>query len=72
MPADGAYNHIRYINPDVVLLLCVPSLAFQRSSRSDLAPNPIDRSAWLRPFVAGARKIKNQLPRYLDKLKPSR
>jgi glycosyl transferase family 25 len=40
MTADGAYNHIRYISPDVVLLLCVPSLAFQRSSRSNLAPNP--------------------------------
>ncbi len=70
MPADGAYNHIRYIDQDVVLLLAVPALAVQRSSRSDLTPNSIlDGNVLLRPFVASARRIKHRLRMTLDRRK---
>ncbi len=73
MPADGAYNHIRYVNRDVVLLLSAPSLAFQRSSRSDVTPNPLlDGKDWLRPFVASARSLKNGLRRAIRRRKPRR
>lgn len=37
MHVDGAYNTFRMQNPDVVTLLCAPPLAYQRSSRSDIA-----------------------------------
>jgi glycosyl transferase, family 25 len=62
MPADGAYNHVRYVDPNIRLLLSVPSLAFQRSSRTDIAKMRFfDRVLWLRPIVGAARAIKHEL-----------
>jgi glycosyl transferase family 25 len=70
MPADGAYNHIRYLDEKIVLLLSVPSLAHQRSSQSDVTPRSIlDGNVWLRPFVASARTIRHRLRMTLDKRK---
>ncbi len=70
MPADGAYNHVRYLNPDVKVLLSVPNLAHQRSSRTDIAETRIfDRIDWLRPILHGARSVKHQLRMALDEYK---
>jgi glycosyl transferase, family 25 len=68
MPADGAYNHVRYVNNDVVLLLAVPQLTLQRNSRSDLTPNlKVDGNKWIKPFAPFARKIKHKIRMTLDK-----
>jgi hypothetical protein len=68
MTADGAYNHVRYVIPNINVFLSVPSLAHQRSSRTDVAPTPIfDRIVWLRPILRGARVIKHRLRMTLDK-----
>ncbi len=57
---DGAYNHIRYLEPEIRVLLSVPNLAGQRSSRTDLHPLKFyDRLKWMRPVVDGIRAIKN-------------
>jgi hypothetical protein len=68
MPADGAYNHVRYIIPDTKLLLSVPSLAYQRSSRTDVAPTKfVDRIFWVRPILDRSRVLKHQLRMVLDR-----
>jgi len=71
MPADGAYNHVRYVIKDITLLLAVPALAYQRNSRSDITSRSptLDKMVWLRPFVHGARNLKHQLRMNLDKYK---
>jgi glycosyl transferase, family 25 len=70
MPADGAFNHVRYVKKDVVLLLAVPQLAVQRSSRSDVTPTIIDRNRWLKSLTPFARRIKHQIRMTLDKRRP--
>jgi glycosyl transferase, family 25 len=68
MTADGAYNHVRYVISNIKVFLSVPSLAHQRSSRTDVAPAPIfDRIDWLRPILRSARVIKHRLRMTLDK-----
>jgi hypothetical protein len=70
MPADGVYNHVRYVTPNVKMFLSVPNLAYQRSSRTDIASaSSIDRVMWLRPIVHGARAVKHQIRMSLDKNK---
>lgn len=70
MPADGAYNHLRHLNPDVKVLLSVPNLAHQRSSRTDIAETRIfDRIDWLRPILHRARSAKHHLRMALDAYK---
>jgi len=70
MPADGAYNHVRYVNPNINLFLAVPNLAYQRSSRTDIAQAHIlDGPVWLRPIMRGARAIKHQLRMAFDRNK---
>jgi glycosyl transferase family 25 len=68
MPADGVYNHIRYVIPGINTFLSVPSLAYQRSSRTDVGPTRIfDRLVLLRPVLRGVRAIKHRLRMALDK-----
>lgn len=68
MTADGALNHIRLHLPDMRVLLAMPNLANQRSSRSDVYPARIfDRIAMLRPLVRGARTIKHKLRTAMDR-----
>ena len=55
MHLDGAFNWFRRHNPDVLTVLAAPSLAHQRSSRSDLAPSWFDRMPVLRDAVGTAR-----------------
>jgi glycosyl transferase, family 25 len=68
MGPDGALNHIRVLIPDVRVLLAVPNLAHQRSSRSDIIQGPIfDRIVMLRPWVRWGRSIKHTLRMTVDR-----
>jgi len=67
--ADGIYNRVRLQDPNIRVLLAAPSLAFQRSSRTDLQPVSIyDRLSFLAPGMRTARKIKHQLRMTLDSI----
>ena len=67
--ADGIYNRVRLRYPDIRVLLATPSLAFQRSSRTDLQPVSIyDRVPFLAPSLRTARKLKHQLRMTLDSI----
>ena len=62
MPVDGAYNWVRRNNPELITRIAVPALAFQRSSRTDIAePKWFDDVPFLRHLVAQLRKLKNRL-----------
>jgi glycosyl transferase family 25 len=70
MPADGVYNHIRYLDPGIKLLLSVPCLAHQRNSRTDVAPPKFfDEIVWLRQVIIGMRSIKNRIRMASDRRK---
>jgi glycosyl transferase, family 25 len=70
MPADGAHNHVRYVMPNINLFVSIPSLAHQRSSRTDVAdPRAFDKLAWLSPILRGLRAIKHWRRMALDKNK---
>jgi glycosyl transferase, family 25 len=71
MPADGALNHIRMHIPDMRVLLAVPNLAHQRSSRSDITSTHLfDRITSLRPLIRKARAIKHKLRMLADRDNP--
>ena len=55
MSLDGAFNWFRRHNPDVQTVLAAPSLAYQRSSRSDLSPRWFDCVPVLRDAVENVR-----------------
>lgn len=68
MTADGAYNHVRYVIPNVKVFLSVPSLAYQRSSRTDVGSTLfLDKVRWLSPVLGSARAVKHWLRMKLDK-----
>jgi len=68
MPADGAYNHVRYVNPKINLFVAAPNLAYQRSSRTDIArARSLDKVIWLRPFMQLAREIKHRVRMGVDR-----
>jgi GR25 family glycosyltransferase involved in LPS biosynthesis len=70
MPVDGVYNHVRYVTPNIALLLSVPALAYQRSSRTDVSPHQIfDGISWLRPTLNGARAFKHWMRMKRDEAK---
>lgn len=60
---DGAFTFFRAANPDVRTLVASPSLASQRSSRSDITPRWFDRVPALREASAAARWARRLLPR---------
>ncbi len=64
MPVDGAYNVFRRKNSDIQTLIANPKLGWQRPSRSDLAPQLIDRFNSLRPIVGALRNIKYAVSRW--------
>jgi len=67
--ADGIYNRVRLRNPDIRVLLAVPSLAFQRNSRTDLQPVSVfDRVQFLAPGIRTARKLKHYVRKTLDSI----
>ena len=55
MPLDGGFNWFRRHNPDVQTVLAAPSLAYQRSSSSDLSPRWFDRVPVLRDAAENVR-----------------
>jgi Glycosyltransferase family 25 (LPS biosynthesis protein) len=55
MHVDGAYNHFREQNPDVLTLLAFPNLGTQQNSRSDITPSWRDRAPLVRDLVGVAR-----------------
>jgi hypothetical protein len=50
---DGALSTFRFQNPDIATFICAPSLAYQRSSRSNVSPVWFD----LRPGVRQAATV---------------
>jgi glycosyl transferase, family 25 len=64
MCRDATYNHFRLIKNDIRVLIAVPNLATQRSSRTDLHELAFyDRLAWLRPVTDLARRVKTSIKR---------
>jgi hypothetical protein len=64
MPIDGAYNVFRRRNPDVGTLLATPKLGWQRPSRSDISPRPIDRLKPLQPILSLLRNFKHAIAQW--------
>lgn len=65
MHVDGAYSLFRQQNPDFMTLIATPSLAFQRSSRSDIYPNKwYDRNVYLQHIAGIARHLKNKFRKH--------
>lgn len=68
MHLDGAYSTFRSQNPDVVTLIATPNLGWQKSSRSDIYPNPwFDRLPGFRQLVGAARTSKTWLKRRISR-----
>jgi hypothetical protein len=57
MHLDGGLNWFRRHNPDVQTVLAAPSLAYQRSSRSDISPRWFDRLPVISTVASKARVI---------------
>ena len=65
MSPDGALSYFRLLNPDVVTLVSVPSLGWQRSSRTDNHPLRLaDRLPVVRDLVGLARRAKSLAKSY--------
>ena len=65
MYSDSAFEMFRARNPDVVTLVSVPSLGWQRSSRSDVTPARwFDRLPAVRWLVEPLRVAKARLVRH--------
>jgi glycosyl transferase family 25 len=65
MSPDGALSFFRDRNPDVVTLVSVPSLGWQRSSRTDAHPLRLaDRLPIVRELVGLARRTKSLVKSY--------
>ena len=61
MSPDGALGWFRRSHPEIRTLLASPSVAGQRSSRSDLSPHPIDRIPFIRDAAAVLRGWRRQI-----------
>ena len=61
MSPDGAFNIYLLQNPNVPCYVASPSLASQRSSRSDLTPKWFDNVPGFRQAASTARKVKRWL-----------
>jgi hypothetical protein len=61
MHYDGALTMFRAANPEVITLIAQPSLGGQRSSRSDITTNPLDRIPGLKQALSVARKLRRSL-----------
>jgi hypothetical protein len=60
---DGALSFFRTKHPEIVTLVAAPSMAFQRSSRSDLTPRWFDRIPGLRETAGLWRNLTGSRPR---------
>jgi glycosyl transferase family 25 len=60
MHVDGAYSWLRHQNADLITLTCIPQIAYQRSSRTDIHTGQwYDRYPVTSTLVSIARKFKN-------------
>lgn len=60
MHVDGAYSWFRQANPQMLTVLAMPQLGFQRSSRSDIYDlRWFDRVPGVLHVIAGLRQLKN-------------
>lgn len=57
MDVDGAYSWFRKDHPEVATFLCEPSLAMQRSSRSDITDAKGWRATWLGDAARRVRRV---------------
>jgi hypothetical protein len=60
MYPDGALSFFRERHPEIVTLAAAPSMAFQRSSRSDLTPRWFDRIPGLRETAGLLRTLRSR------------
>ena len=61
---DGALTTFRMQNRDINTFVILPSLGYQRSSRSDLHQHSLwDTWTFLNPMTAGIRRVKNFIKR---------
>jgi glycosyl transferase, family 25 len=58
MHVDGAFSFLREKNPEIIALISHPSLAGQRSSRSDVTPKWFESVPGLRQAAALARSLR--------------
>lgn len=64
MHYDGALNHFRAQEPDIVTLTTLPAMGVQRPSRTDVHELAwFDRVPLTRPIMAGLRRLKRMLSR---------
>lgn len=62
MHVDGAYSWFRNANPNVITIIAIPQLGFQRSSRTDIHDlGWKDTMPVLRNIISTLRKLKNVL-----------
>ena len=73
MHVDGAYTMFRKRNPEVVTLICMPSLGGQRSSRSDIHFNRwFDRLPVFREAAGLARTVTNFIRKHSPRVSKAR
>lgn len=58
---DGALSFFRLRHPEIITLVACPSLASQRSSRSDLTPRWFDKVPMMREAAGWLRQLKNRI-----------
>jgi glycosyl transferase, family 25 len=64
MDVDGAYNHFRADNPDILAILANPPIAVQRPSFADVRDRKwFDQVGIFKPALQIARRIKRELRR---------
>ncbi|MCF8383080.1 MAG: glycosyltransferase family 25 protein [Chlorobium sp.] len=64
MHYDGAISTFRMQNPGITTYILNPSIAYQRSSRTDLHEISLwDRMPFLSPFIKSMRTLKNTMKR---------
>lgn len=61
MNVDGAYSTFRQNHPEIVTLISCPSLAWQRSSRSDISPRYFEQIPILKEAASLTRNLKRWL-----------
>ncbi len=62
MHYDGALNHFRSCDLDIVTVATLPALGVQRASRTDIHPLALlDRLSATRPVMTALRKVKRRL-----------
>jgi glycosyl transferase, family 25 len=59
MTIDGAYHHFRRDNNNARTLIAKPKLGWQRPSRSNITPTPLDALPFAGPLASALRDLKH-------------